>query len=128
MPEADPKATAPSVVLAEALEPVLQSLVSQAVGLLNGDGGGFYLSDPRARLLRCVVATGTPSNVLGVVLRYGEGAAGQVAETGEPVVIEDYRRWPGRSPQFEKAAPFRAVVSVPTLWQGRVTGVRKSVV
>jgi GAF domain-containing protein len=123
MPEADPKATAPSVVLAEALEPVLQSLVSQAVGLLNGDGGGFYLSDPRARLLRCVVATGTPSNVLGVVLRYGEGAAGQVAETGEPVVIEDYRRWPGRSPQFEKAAPFRAIVSVPTLWQGRVTGV-----
>jgi GAF domain-containing protein len=106
-----------------ALEQILQSLVLQAVDLLKGDGGGFYLANPAQRTLRCVVATGTPSNVLGTVLRYGEGAAGKVAETGAPVNVEDYRTWLGRSPQFERSAPFRAVVSAPTLLHGQVTGV-----
>src|SRR3990172_6925602 len=86
-------------------------------------GGGFYVADPVRRTLRCVVATGTPATILGTVLQFGEGAAGKVAETGAPVRVDDYRIWPGRSPQFEKSAPFRAVVSVPTLLHGQVTGV-----
>jgi signal transduction histidine kinase/GTP-sensing pleiotropic transcriptional regulator CodY len=106
-----------------ALEPVLQDLVAQAVALLDGDGGGFYLANPPARTLRCVVASGSAGDVLGIVLRYGEGAAGRVAETAAPLRIDDYRTWPGRSPQFEKSAPFRAVLSVPTLLHGSVTGV-----
>jgi signal transduction histidine kinase len=105
------------------LEDVLHSLVTQAVALLKGDGGGFYEADPIRRTLRCVVATGTPATVLGTVLQFGEGAAGNVAETGAPVRVDDYRIWPGRSLQFEKSAPFRAVVSVPTLLHGQVTGV-----
>ncbi|MBF8255746.1 MAG: Histidine kinase protein [Anaerolineales bacterium] len=105
------------------LEDVLHSLVTQAVALLKGDGGGFYMADPIRRTLRCVVATGTPATVLGTVLQFGEGAAGNVAETGAPVRVDDYRIWPGRSLQFEKSAPFRAVVSVPTLLHGQVTGV-----
>ncbi len=105
------------------LEDVLHSLVTQAVALLKGDGGGFYVADPIRRTLRCVVATGTPATVLGTVLQFGEGPAGNVAETGAPVRVDDYRIWPGRSLQFEKSAPFRAVVSVPTLLHGQVTGV-----
>jgi GAF domain-containing protein len=120
------QAAAPSVAdegLQGGLEDVLQSLVVQAVALLKGDGGGFYISNQGQRTLRCVVATGTPATVLGTVLRYGEGAAGTVAETGAPVRVDDYRTWPRRSPQFEESAPFRAVVSVPTRLRGEVTGV-----
>jgi hypothetical protein len=32
----------------------------------------------------------------GAVLRYAEGAAGTVAQTGEPLNIDDYHAWPGR--------------------------------
>ena len=106
-----------------ALESILQGLVTQAVALLDGDGGGFYLADPANRTLRCVVSTGSAGNVRGIVLAYGEGAAGKVAETGGPLRIEDYRTWSGRSPQFERTAPFRAVISLPTVLQGQVTGV-----
>src|SRR3970282_2189843 len=91
------------------LEDTLHSLVTQAVALLKGDGGGFYMADPIRRTLRCVVATGAPATVLGTVLQFGEGAAGNVAETGTPVRVDDYRIWPGRSR--------------PTLLHGQVTGV-----
>jgi len=119
-PSAD---TVVSSALEGALLDVLQAVVGQATALLKGDGGGFYLADPGGRTLRCVVASGTPSTVLGTVLRYGEGAAGKVAETGQPVNVEDYRTWSGRSPQFERSAPFRAVVSVPTSLHGLLMGV-----
>src|SRR3972149_5798313 len=79
---------APQAGLEGPLEDVLHSLVTQAVALLKGDGGGFYVADPVRRTLRCVVATGTPATVLGTVLQYGEGAAGNVAEAGTPVRVD----------------------------------------
>src|SRR3989304_2386965 len=80
---------------------VLHSLVAQAVELLRGDGGGFYLADPARRQLRSVVAQGSAAANLGKILAYGEGAAGKVAENGEPLNIEDYSTWPGRARQFD---------------------------
>jgi GAF domain-containing protein len=118
-----PGSEAVPVGLEQTLEPVLQALVVQASQLLKGDGGGFYLSYPAERRLRCIVATGTPASIVGTVLGYGEGAAGRVAESGEPLLVDDYRTWSGRSPQFEVSAPFRAVISVPTLVDDQVTGV-----
>src|SRR3989304_9679227 len=59
---------------------VLHSLVAQAVELLRGDGGGFYLADPARRQLRCVVAQGMPTDIVGKGLAYGGGAAGRVGE------------------------------------------------
>jgi PAS domain S-box-containing protein len=57
------------------------------------------------------------------VLRYGEGAAGTVAETGEPLLIDDYRTWSKRAAAFEQDQPFHAVLSVPMVWKGQVIGV-----
>jgi len=109
--------------LGGALDEALNSLVMHAVALLKGNGGGFYLANPAQRSLRCVVAAGTTATVLGTILQFGEGAAGKVAESGAPLRLDDYRTWPGRSLQFEESAPFRAVVSAPTLLHGQVTGV-----
>jgi GAF domain-containing protein/two-component sensor histidine kinase len=109
-------------VLDRGQQKVLNSLVAQAVELLRADGGGFYLADLARSKLRSVVAQGNLSGSLGKTLAFGEGAAGKVAESGEPLNIEDYSSWPGRSSQFEDLT-FRAVASVPTLWQGNVTGV-----
>ncbi len=120
--EAIHKVTA-ETVWARRVQEVLEALVRQAVELLRGNGGGFYLADHARQELRCVVSVGTPTVVLGTVLAFGEGASGRVAVTGEPLNIEDYRTWSGRSPQFEDLSPFRAVISAPTRWEDRVTGV-----
>ncbi|MBE9507558.1 MAG: GAF domain-containing protein, partial [Chloroflexi bacterium] len=102
---------------------LLQTIVERAARLLNALGGGMYLCDPDRGQVRCMVSHNTPRDHTGTVLEYGEGAAGTVAQTGEPLIIDDYRIWPGRAAVFEKEQPFTAVLSAPMIWQGQVTGV-----
>jgi PAS domain S-box-containing protein len=48
--------------------------------------------------------------------------AGRVAQSGEPLLIADYREWPHRLAVYANE-PFGAVAAVPIVWQGRVIGV-----
>jgi signal transduction histidine kinase/CheY-like chemotaxis protein len=57
------------------------------------------------------------------VLKYGEGAAGTVAQTGEPLMIDNYRTWGKRAGVYEEEQPFTAILSAPMIWHGQVTGV-----
>ena len=57
------------------------------------------------------------------MLKYGEGAAGTVAETGKPLKIDDYRYWSKRATVFDEEKPFTALISVPIIWQGEIQGV-----
>ena len=102
---------------------LLQTIVERAARLLDAPAGGMYLCDPEKQEARCVVSYNTPHDYTGAVLKYGEGAAGIVAQTGEPLVVDDYRTWQGRATVFEEERPFTAVLTVPMIWQGRVTGV-----
>ena len=79
------------------LQKLLEAIVERAVSLLGALSGGFYLCDPERREVRCVVSYNTKHDFRGVVLKYGDGAAGRVAETAEPLVIDDYSKWEGRS-------------------------------
>jgi PAS domain S-box-containing protein len=105
------------------LSRLLTVIVERAVNLLHAEGGGLYLCDPKQKVARCAVSYNAGMDYVGTVLKYGEGAAGLVAETGEALLINDYATWPQRSDSFGPDYPFRAVVSVPLLWQGQVTGV-----
>ncbi len=117
------QATVLEITTPHDLPDLLQVLVERAARLLNADGGGLYLCDPERREARCVVSYNTPRDYTGAVLKYGEGAAGSVAGSGEALIIEDYRAWPGRAAVFEAEQPFRSVLTVPMLWRGQVTGV-----
>lgn len=105
------------------LPTLLNSIVERAARLLNAPSGGMYLCDPERQEVRCVVACNTKTNPVGTVLKYGEGAAGFVAGTRKPLIIDDYRTWSGRAAVFERDRPFSAVLSVPMIWQGQITGV-----
>jgi PAS domain S-box-containing protein len=105
------------------LTTLLHAIVERAVQLLGGTAGGLYLCDPQRQEVRCVVSYNTLHDYTGVTLKYGEGAAGKVAATGQPLIIDDYRAWSGRDAAFEKDQPFTAIVSTPMLWQDRVMGV-----
>ena len=102
---------------------LLETIVERAARLLRVSSGGMYLCDPQKREARCAVAYRTPYSIKGTVLKYGEGAAGTVAETGKPLLVDDYRTWEGRAVAYEQTKPFIAVLGVPVIWQGQVTGV-----
>jgi PAS domain S-box-containing protein len=102
---------------------LLQTIVDRAVGLLDAYGGGLYLCDAKLRQVRLHLATKTMHDYTGAVLKYGEGLAGTVAQSGEPLIIDDYQKWPGRAAVFAKDEVFRAVLGVPMVWNGQVIGV-----
>ena len=81
---------------------LLQTIVERAAYLLNADGGGLYLCDPERQELRAEVSFNTQKNYTGTVLKYGEGAAGAVAQSGQPLLIDDYSTWPGRAATFRE--------------------------
>ena len=105
------------------LAALLQTIVERAVRLLNADGGCLYLCDSKSRQTRCVVSFNAPRDFVGATLKYGEGAAGLTAQTGKPLLIDDYFAWPGHAAGYDGERALAAVVTVPMLWQGEVTGV-----
>jgi len=113
--------TTHDLVIGRDLSELLQIVVARAVGLVRASGGGLYLSEPEQSQIRCVVSYNTLYDHTGTVLKYGEGAAGLVAQTGEPLMIDDHRAWPGRV--HEQDQPSGSVLSVPMRWQDRVIGV-----
>lgn len=102
---------------------LLDRMLERAVQLLDGSSGGLYLSEGPKRRLRAAASYRLPIEIRGVELKYGEGAAGRAAETGQGLIVPDYRTWPGRASAYSVDAPFRAVLATPMLWQGEVIGV-----
>lgn len=116
-------ATTLEIISAHDLSGLLNSIVMRAVDLLGGSSGGLYLCNSEKEQVRCVVSYQTKKDYTGTVLKFGEGAAGTVASTGEPLIIANYRTWEGRADVFEEDKPFTAMISAPMLWKGKVTGV-----
>jgi PAS domain S-box-containing protein/putative nucleotidyltransferase with HDIG domain len=114
-------ATAQGLVTQQDLPSLLQTIVGGASALLKASSGGIYLYDAERRDLRIAVGTGLET-VRGVPLRLGEGMAGRVALTGQPLIVPDYRTWEHRLPHCEEI-PISAVVQVPMLCGGELVGV-----
>ncbi len=113
--------TAHDLARLQDLPALLQTIVERAVGLLDATGGGIYLYDPARGDLRIEVAT-HPSTPAGTRLTIGEGMAGRVAQTLQPLIVNDYRTWLNRSQKFE-GSPLTAVIEVPMLYGGELIGV-----
>jgi PAS domain S-box-containing protein len=106
------------------LPELLNLIVERATNLLNADSGKLYLDNNDEQMVTCVVSYNTPIDYSGTILRYGEGAAGEVIKTGKPLMLKNYSKWSGRSNQFDdEEIRLQAVISVPLIWQGQVKGV-----
>lgn len=103
------------------LPELLQSVAQRAAELLGATGAGIYLYDPEHRELEIAVRYGAAVKP-GVRLRLDEGMAGRVAQTRQPLIVDDYSTWPGRAAIYDDI-PFRAVVEVPMLYGGELVGV-----
>jgi PAS domain S-box-containing protein len=100
---------------------LLQTIVERAIELLHSKNGGFYLYDAERQELELAFFTEMDLKA-GTRLKLGEGAAGRVALSREPLIIDDYQTWEGHSPQYQ-SVPFRAILQVPMLYGGELIGV-----
>lgn len=101
---------------------LLSSIIRRATALLQAAGGLFYLLEPDEETLKAVTSYNLGKDYSGHTLKKGEDVAGQVMQRGEPIIIENYQTFPGRSPQFE-SVKLGAVLGVPLQWGGKVQGV-----
>jgi len=103
------------------LNDMLQTISDAAKKLLNSGSSGMYLLDASTNELVMTVESNSPIKK-GVRLNMGEGVAGRVGQLRQPLRIDDYTQWEGRSTKYE-GMPIRAVLEVPMLYSGELIGV-----
>lgn len=104
------------------LDTLLHSILKRAVALLGATAGELSLYDARYNDLHLQVSYNMGRDNTGMRQAIGEGAAGQVAATQKPLIIDDYSLWGGHLPGYE-ASETRAVLLVPLLAGDRLIGV-----
>jgi diguanylate cyclase (GGDEF)-like protein len=104
------------------LNVLLQSIAEHALSLIGGKSCNCYIYKPELDAIERVATAGEELVLGGKTRRRGEGAVGQVWETGAPLLINDYSAWSGRKSEYEHF-PSRALVSVPIRWGEEFLGV-----
>ncbi|HUS16166.1 MAG TPA: EAL domain-containing protein [Chloroflexia bacterium] len=97
---------------------LLEAILARATALLDTAHGYIYVTDIQPDTLIIRSGTGMFAHQLGYRLRRGSGLAGQVWDTGQPLIVDDYSTWSGRQVDLDRLA-IRAVVGIP-LWAGGV--------
>jgi len=104
------------------LTEMLTAIVERAGALLDTPHGFIYLPTPDGNALQMEIGTGVCSQRVNLQLEPGDGLAGKVWQSGQSLVVDDYRNWPGRSqePPFDA---LRSIVGVPLISGTQVIGV-----
>jgi diguanylate cyclase (GGDEF)-like protein/PAS domain S-box-containing protein len=102
---------------------LLHTILERATRLLGAHGGSLYLSDADRQEVHCVVSHSGLFEMGGDPLHFGQGAAGTVAVTGEPLILNNYSDWENRIISPPGVQPVMTLISVPMKWQGQVIGV-----
>jgi PAS domain S-box-containing protein len=103
------------------IKPLLQAIIDRAANLLDAAGGSIYLCNKERDELEIVVTCGD-QNIPAASVSPGEGLVGQVMQNLEPIVVDDYRVWEGRSSKFDLVNA-AAALAVPMLYVGELVGV-----
>ena len=90
--------------------------------MLDAQRGGLYLMQPDGQSLKLVVGHDLSDDYIGITLRLGEGLSGQIAQTGQTMMVDDYQHWEHRARVYD-GADFRRALGVPMKIDRRVIGV-----
>jgi diguanylate cyclase (GGDEF)-like protein/excisionase family DNA binding protein len=112
-----------AIALIDRLDPaaLLETILARAAALVGTPHGYIYLVDDEGGLV-LRNGLGLFERLLGFRLPSGTGLAGRVQRTGEPVVVDDYDAFEGRSPDLPRST-FGAVVGMPLTSGRKVVGV-----
>ncbi|MBI5029384.1 MAG: GAF domain-containing sensor histidine kinase [Chloroflexi bacterium] len=100
---------------------LLGALLRRAVSLLNARASSLFLYDAQHERLSNIARYNTYNDLTGVTVRPGEGAIGTIVQTGEPLIVNDYENWTGKSPIFA-GTPETRVIGVPLKWREQIMG------
>lgn len=111
-------------MLAERLDTqnLLRTIVERAARLVGTGHAYLYLCDPEGATITVRIGTGVFAGQVGHRIALGEGVAGRVARSGEPIAVDDYGMWPGRT-HDPMPLLYRATVGVPLRGPRGVAGV-----
>jgi signal transduction histidine kinase len=106
------------------LHELLSLVLARTMRAVRATGGSIMLLDHERGVLRVVAAHGLPAGLVGVAeVAIGEGVAGQVVQTGEPVLVDDI----SADPRFGQARDARdgsgAFMCLPVRIDERIIGV-----
>jgi signal transduction histidine kinase len=101
---------------------LLDDILRRSIALLDARAGIVYVVHRRAGELEAIVCQGLRGDYVGSRVRIGEGLTGQVARTGQGLVVDDIRLSPV-SPAIYAGEAVSAVIAVPLIHHGRVVGV-----
>lgn len=100
-----------------------RQIIEKAVWLLDSSAGMLYLKTRDQDVFECKVSYNNHYDPVGTKLRLGEGAAGIVAKTNQPLIIPNYGSWEQKPTAFSKVTDDFPLLSIPVLWQSEVKGV-----
>ncbi|MCI0530229.1 MAG: ATP-binding protein, partial [Nitrospira sp.] len=104
------------------LADLLEVLIARAGVMLGTQHGFIYLVEPGEVEAILRVGVGIYTKYVGYRLKPGEGVAGQVWQTGQPLAMNGYQTWSGRLSVFSGEI-VHAVVAAPLKSGPRVVGI-----
>lgn len=104
------------------LKQLLREITKRSISLLGSSTGSLGLFNVETNCIDIVVGLSPEGEFAGEVIPLGKGATGKVAETHEPMVLDDYPAWPGHIPHMTNVFP-HAMVQVPLLAGNELLGV-----
>jgi len=107
------------------LDTILMIALDNVLEIINGPIGGVLLLDEEAKSLHYRVQQGLSAKYTEEMqIPVGEGIAGRVAETGEPMLVEDLSKDPRAArPDLVNAEGIKGFVSIPLKAKEKVLGV-----
>jgi PAS domain S-box-containing protein len=84
------------------LDEMLQTILVSAAELAGTPDGFLYLYDADRKDLYIRVGLGHYRQAVGFRMSPGEGLSGRIWQTGQPLLVEDYQCWKGRSESFNR--------------------------
>lgn len=104
------------------LNDALEAIVEHAARLAGTKHGFLHLRRPDADVMEMKVTVGGFAPNRGCEIAPGEGLSGRVWQSGEPMMVENYRAWEGRIERLDMT-DFGAIIAVPLKTRTTVIGV-----
>jgi diguanylate cyclase (GGDEF)-like protein len=108
------------------METLLTEILNRIQAIIPAGNWSLLLLDPQTQELYFAVVVGVdPEALKGIRLKLGEGIAGIVAETGQPIFIPEVHQDPRFSARADAATGFdtRSIIALPLMVRGEVIGV-----
>jgi len=106
------------------LDELLEAILLSAADLADTGDAFLHLYDEARKELYIRVGLGRMRDAVGFRLPPGEGLAGQVWQSGRPILVPDYSLWEGHSKRFLRQHPgLRSVFGIPLRSGSKTVGI-----